>query len=157
MNAITIREMSPGDVHEIAEIEIASYTMPWSETSFLSEVYSQHSITRIAELSGKIIAYVCIKKVADEGHLLNLTVHSDYRRRGIAKMIFNNAIEDIQANGCRFLYLEVRESNNAAKKMYEKLNFKIVGARKDYYIRPTENAVIMMLELKKIEGEKMGS
>jgi ribosomal-protein-alanine N-acetyltransferase len=78
---------------------------------------------------------------------MNLTVHPDYRRQGIAKMIFTNAINDLQANGCRFFYLEVRESNNAAKKMYEKLNFKIVGTRKDYYIRPTENAVIMMLDL----------
>ena len=92
MNAVTIREMSPGDVRVIAEIEKASYTMPWSETSFLGEVYSQHSITRVAELDGSIVAYVFIKQVADEGVLMNLTVHPDYRRQGIANMIFSNAI-----------------------------------------------------------------
>jgi ribosomal-protein-alanine N-acetyltransferase len=147
MNAVIIREMSPDDVHKIAEIEKASYTMPWSETSFLSEIYSRHSITRVAELNGKIIAYVCVKKVADEGHLLNMTVHPDCRRQGVANMLFNNTLEDLRQSGCRFLYLEVRTSNNAAKKMYEKLNFKIVGTRKDYYLRPIENAVIMMLDL----------
>ncbi len=147
MNAVTIREMSPGDVHVITEIEKASYTMPWSETSFLSEVYSQHSITRIAELNGRVVAYVCIKQVADEGVLMNLTVHPDYRRHGIANMLFSNAREDLLRNGCRFLFLEVRISNIAAKKLYEKLNFKVVGTRKDYYLRPTEDATVMTLEL----------
>jgi ribosomal-protein-alanine N-acetyltransferase len=148
MNAITIKEMSPCNVPEIAEIEKASYTMPWSETSFLSEVYSQHSITRIAELNGKIIAYICIKQVADEGVLMNLTVHPDYRRQGIANMLLSNARENLRMNGCRFLFLEVRISNIAAKKLYEKLNFKVVGTRKAYYLRPTEDALVMTLELK---------
>ncbi len=147
MNAVTIREMSPGDVRVIAEIENASYTMPWSETSFLGEVYSQHSITRVAELDGRIVAYVFIKQVADEGVLMNLTVHPDYRRQGIANMIFSNAIQDLRRNGCRFLFLEVRISNIAAKKLYEKLDFKVVGTRKDYYLRPTEDALVMMLEI----------
>ncbi len=147
MDAVTIREMSPGDVLVIMEIEKASYSMPWSETSFLGEVYSRHSITRVAELNGNIVAYVCIKQVADEGVLMNLTVHPDYRRQGIANMIFGNAIEDLRTNGCRFLFLEVRISNIAAKKLYEKLHFKVIGTRKDYYLRPTEDAVVMMREL----------
>lgn len=147
MNKVTIREMSPGDVPVIAEIEKASYTMPWSETSFLSEIYSRHSITRVAELNGNIVAYVCIKQVADEGVLMNLTVHPLYRRQGIANMIFSNSLDDLRTNGCRFLFLEVRISNIAAKKLYEKLNFKVIGTRKDYYLRPTEDALVMMLEL----------
>jgi len=146
-NVLTIREMSPGDVHEIAGIENASYSMPWSEASFLSEVYSQHSITRITELNGKIVAYVCIKQVADEGVLMNLTVHPDYRRQGIANMLFSNVREDLRRNGCRFLFLEVRTSNISAKNLYEKLNFKVIGTRKDYYLRPTEDALVMILEL----------
>lgn len=147
MNAVTVREMTPGDVTAVVEIEKASYTMPWSETSFLSEVYNRHCITKVAELSSEIVAYICVKKVADEGHLMNLTVHPDYRRQGIAMMLFDSAREDLLANGCRFLYLEVRAANNAARTMYEKLNFKVVGKRKDYYLRPVEDALIMMLEL----------
>jgi|SRR5208283_1974430 len=149
MNAVTIREMSTEDVPEILEIEKTSYTMPWSETSFLSEIYSRNSITRVAESKGKLVSYLCIKKVADEGHLLNLTVHQDYRRRGIARMIFKNAMDDLYANNCRFMYLEVRVSNNVAIKMYTDLHFKIIGTRKDYYIRPTEDALIMKLEIEK--------
>ncbi|MBF0558054.1 MAG: ribosomal protein S18-alanine N-acetyltransferase [Nitrospirae bacterium] len=151
MNAVAIREMSTDDMPQVLEIENSSYTMPWSETSFLSEIYSRHSITRVAEFDGKIVSYICIKKVSDEGHLLNLTVHPDYRRRGIARMLFNDALGDLLANDCRFMYLEVRVSNNGAIKMYTDMDFKVVGTRKDYYIRPTENALIMMLELKKDE------
>lgn len=151
MNSVMIREMSAEDVREVLDIEKASYTMPWSETSFLSEIYSRHSITRVAEFNEKIVSYICVKKVADEGHLLNLAVHPDYRGRGIARMLFNDAVEDLQDGNCRFLYLEVRVSNNAAIKMYTDLNFKVVGTRKDYYIRPTENALIMMLELQSKE------
>jgi len=147
MNPVTIREMTPDDVPAVVEIEKASYTMPWSETSFLSEIYSRHSITRVAELGGKIIAYICVKEVADEGHLMNLTVNPNRRRQGIAKMLFDDAMGDLRTSGCRFIYLEVRASNNAARNMYEKLKFKVVGTRKDYYIRPVENALIMMLEL----------
>lgn len=147
MNAIEVREMSPDDVQAITVIEKASYTMPWSETSFLSEVYSRHSITRVAELKRKIIAYICVKQVSDEAHLMNLTVDSAYRRHGIATMLFRNVKNDLLANGCRFLYLEVRVSNIIAKQMYEKLDFRIVGTRKDYYLNPQENALIMMLDL----------
>jgi len=147
MNPVIIREMSPGDVNAIALIEKTSYTMPWSEISFFSEIYSRNSITRVAELDGRIIAYICIKQVSDEAHLMNVTVDSPYRRQGIATMLFNNIKKDLQSNGCRFLYLEVRASNIMAKKMYEKLEFKVVGIRKDYYLKPTENALIMMLEL----------
>ena len=147
MSTVTIREMCHGDVPLITEIEKASYTMPWSETSFLSEVYSRHSMTRVAELNGRIVAYVCVKQVADEGVLMNLTVHPDYRRQGLANMIFSNAMDDLRRNSCRFLFLEVRISNIAAKKLYEKMEFKVIGTRKDYYLRPTEDALVMMLEL----------
>jgi ribosomal-protein-alanine N-acetyltransferase len=139
--------MSPDDVKSIAVIEKASYTMPWPETSFLGEVYSPTSIKRVAELKGKIIAYICIKQVSDEAVLMNLTVDSAYRRQGIATMLFNNAGTVLRENGCRFLYLEVRESNIAARKMYEKLNFTIVGTRRDYYVDPRENSLVMRLDL----------
>src|SRR5271157_1582555 len=147
MNVITVREMSQDDVQAIAVIEKASYTMPWSETIFLSEIQGRDSITRVAEHKGKIVAYICIKQVSDEAVLMNLTVDSAYRRQGIATMLFNNVRNDLMANGCRFLYLEVRVSNIVAKEMYEKLNFRIVGTRKDYYLNPPENSLVMMIDL----------
>jgi ribosomal-protein-alanine N-acetyltransferase len=85
--------------------------------------------------------------VADECHLLDLAVHPDYRRRGIARALLDNVIQELRIEGCRFFYLEVRSSNYAARKLYEKFGFNMVGIRKGYYVNPAEDAVIMMMEL----------
>lgn len=144
---IYIREMYPDDIPDVVKIERLSFTTPWSETSFQSEIYSRYSITRIAELNGIIVGYICVRHIADECHLLDLAVHPDYRRRGIAAMLLDNAIQELRLDGCRFFYLEVRASNYAARKLYEKFGFNLVRTRKGYYVNPTEDAVIMMLEL----------
>ncbi|MCL5063144.1 MAG: ribosomal protein S18-alanine N-acetyltransferase [Nitrospiraceae bacterium] len=147
MNTVYIREMYSDDIPDVVKIERLSFTTPWSETSFQSEIYSKHSITRVAELSGVIVGYVCVKHIADECHLLDLAVHPDYRKCGIATMLLDNVMQGLRIEGCRFFYLEVRASNYAARKLYEKFGFNMVGTRKGYYANPTEDAVIMMLEL----------
>ncbi|MDI6727466.1 MAG: ribosomal protein S18-alanine N-acetyltransferase [Thermodesulfovibrionales bacterium] len=147
MNTVYIREMYPDDIPEIVSIEKLSFSTPWSETSFRSEIYSRYSVTRVAELNGVIVGYICVKHVADECHLLDLAVHPDYRRRGIARALLDNVIQELRIEGCRFFYLEVRSSNYAARKLYEKFGFNMVGIRKGYYVNPAEDAVIMMMEL----------
>lgn len=139
--------MHPEDIAEVLEIERLSFTMPWSETSFYSEIYSRNSITRIAEFNGIVVGYICVKHIADECHLLNLAVHPDYRRRGIATILLNDAILKLRLYGCRFFYLEVRTSNHVARKMYERLGFNMAGIRKSYYANPVEDAVVMVKEL----------
>lgn len=139
--------MYPEDVPDVVSIERDSFNMPWSETSFYSEIYSRYSITKVAELNGAIIGYIIVKQIADECHLLNLAVRSDYRSRGIAKMLLDNILDELKMNKCRFLYLEVRVSSHAARRLYEGSGFKVVGMRKNYYLHPAEDAVIMMLEL----------
>lgn len=147
MNTVYIREMYPDDIPEIVSIERLSFSTPWSETSFRSEIYSRYSVTRVAELNGVIVGYICVKHVADECHLLDLAVHPDYRRRGIARSLLDNVIQELRIEGCRFFYLEVRASNYAARKLYERFGFNMVGVRKGYYVNPAEDAVIMMMEL----------
>jgi ribosomal-protein-alanine N-acetyltransferase len=147
MNTVYIREMYPDDIPEIVSIERLSFSTPWSETSFRGEIYSRYSVTRVAELNGVIVGYICVKHVADECHLLDLAVHPDYRRRGIARALLNEVIQELRIEGCRFFYLEARLSNYAARKLYEKFGFNMVGVRKGYYVNPAEDAVIMMMEL----------
>ena len=139
--------MSTEDIHEVAKIEKISFSTPWSETSFYAEVHNIHSIARVAELENIIVGYICIRQVNDECHLLDLAVHPDHRGKGIATTLFNNIMEELKAGICRSFFLEVRTSNEAARKMYEKFGFNTVGIRKKYYINPTDDAVIMMMEL----------
>ncbi len=147
MRTISIREMMPGDVPAITWIERSSFTAPWSETSFYSEVYSRYSITRVAEFDGLIVGYVCVKQIVDECHLLDIATHPDYRKQGIATMLLNDVLGDLKEGSCRNMYLEVRASNFAAKKLYEKFGFKTAGIRRRYYSQPEEDAVIMALRL----------
>lgn len=147
-----IRQMYELDVPCIVEIERMSFSTPWSETSFYNEIYNPRSTAKVAVIEEacsmqRVVGYICANQVADEGHILNLAVHPDFRKKGIANALVKNILEDLKGNACRFLYLEVRTSNHAAKKLYEGFGFKVIGTRKGYYNEPIEDAVIMMLEI----------
>ncbi len=139
--------MYPEDIAEVLKIERASFSTPWSEISFNSELRSQYSITKVAEMDGITIGYTCVRQIDDECHLLNLTVHPDYRNQGIAELLLKNIFSELNMSRCGYLYLEVRASNLAARRLYEHAGFRNIGIRKNYYVAPGEDAVVMMLEL----------
>ncbi|MEJ2695854.1 MAG: ribosomal protein S18-alanine N-acetyltransferase [Candidatus Sulfobium sp.] len=143
---ISIADMNTDDLAEVAAIERLSFTMPWSETSFYNEVKRPGSISRVVRKEGKIAGYICASRVVDEGHILTMAVLPEFRRLGIASALIGDMIGNLREEGCRFIFLEVRFSNEAARKMYEKFNFRLFGLRKDYYKLPTEDAVLMVLK-----------
>ena len=147
MDAMAIRDMRPEDVPDVASIERSSFSMPWSENSFYSEVYGRYSIARVAVIRKRIVGYIITRLILDEGHLLDLAIHSELRRRGIARLLLEDVICGLKINSCRAFYLEVRASNIAARQFYEKMDFTDIGTRKNYYINPVEDACILMLEL----------
>ncbi len=139
--------MYPEDIAGILKIERASFSTPWSETSFNSELRNQYSITKVAEMDGITIGYTCVRQIDDECHLLNLTVHPDCRNQGIAELLLKNILSELSVSNCEYLYLEVRASNLAARRLYERAGFSNIGIRKNYYVAPCEDAIVMMLEL----------
>ncbi|MDP3260560.1 MAG: ribosomal protein S18-alanine N-acetyltransferase [Thermodesulfovibrionales bacterium] len=147
MEGLTIRAMRESDLPSVVAIERLSFSTPWSEILFFNEIYKQRSIPKVAVIGDRIAGYICANHVADEGHILNLAVHPDFRGRGIANTLVKNILEELKENACRFLYLEVRASNNAARKLYEGFGFSVASTRKGYYTEPKEDAVIMMLRL----------
>jgi [ribosomal protein S18]-alanine N-acetyltransferase len=147
MNAVVIRDMQPEDVPDAVVIERSSFSMAWSENSFYSEVYGRYSITRVAAINGRPVGYVIARLILDEGHLLDLAVHPGFRRMGIARMLLEDVIRGLRINRSTAFYLEVRDSNMAARRLYEDMGFTIIGTRKNYYKNPGEDACIMMLEL----------
>ncbi len=147
MPDILIREMQVSDIPDVLQIEYMSFTTPWSKNAFLNEINKLYSLTKVAVLGDTIIGYICVNYIIDEGHILNLAVHPDFRRRGIATKLFEDVLNELKEIDCRYLYLEVRVSNLEARKFYEHLGFRVMGVRKDYYTYPIEDAVTMMRRL----------
>jgi [ribosomal protein S18]-alanine N-acetyltransferase len=147
MTEVFIRKMIWSDVPEVLSIERMSFTTPWSETAFLKEIYSPYSMTKVAVLEGEIAGYVCASHLLDEGHILNLAVHPDLRRRSVATVLVRKVIDELRMKECKALFLEVRVSSHDAVKFYERFGFRSVGYRKDYYTLPKEDAVLMELGL----------
>lgn len=142
-----ITDMKTTDLSDVVAIEMASFTMPWSEALFLNEIQNSLSVSKVARTGGKIVGYICISQVIDEGHVLTLAVHPEFRNSGIATALVQHAIDLLKANDCRHVFIETRVSNEKARKLYECFSFKVIGIRKDYYIMPLEDAVIMVLDL----------
>lgn len=147
MKQLVIRGMEEKDMGQVVQIERVSFSFPWSEVSFSKELYKPHSIPKVAVVGDKVVGYVCAECVVDEGHVLNLAVHPDFRKMDIATSLVSHIIEELKLKGCKFLYLEVRASNQVARRLYEGFGFKVVGVRKNYYAGPVEDGVIMMFQM----------
>lgn len=144
---IKIREMELEDLPEIMDIETSSFSIPWSEIAFINELNKKYSFTRVAEFQDKVVGYICVNYIYNEAHILNLAVHPEYRKKGIATKLMKDAIINLINKGCIYYYLEVRESNISAQRFYKKFGFKTVGRRKKYYQYPDEDAILMMLRI----------
>lgn len=144
---ITIAPMTARHLPDVLEIEIGSFSTPWSWESFRGELGNPDSHAFVALEDSAVVGYICIRRIWDEGHILNLAVRPDFRRRGIARSLVLRGIEEFRADRCKDVYLEVRVSNHAAIRLYETLGFKRERLRKSYYVLPLEDALVMSLSL----------
>jgi len=147
LSELSIDDMKVEDLPEIVSIETASFTTPWSETLFYNEICKAIAVSRVAKINGKVVGHLCANVILDEGHILNLAVHPEFRGLGIASSLIKEMIDIMRDRNCRSVFLEVRISNEQARIMYQKLGFSLLGTRKNYYISPVEDAVIMVLRL----------
>ena len=97
----------------------------------------------VAEVGGLVAGYVIAHNAADEGEILNLGVAGAHRRRGLGRALVEQVLAALGARGVRVVYLEVRESNAGARRLYEALGFGEVARRASYYRRPVEDAVVL--------------
>jgi len=136
-----------GDIAEIAAIERDSFSGFWPERLFLEEMANPVSrilVARVVSEDAKRIAgYIVYWLVADELHLQKIAIRRDVRRRGIASLLFREAIESSSINKTQKATLEVRVSNIPALKLYEKFGFSVKGVRPRYYDDTMEDALIM--------------
>jgi ribosomal-protein-alanine N-acetyltransferase len=139
-----------GDVDAVAEIERASFADPWSPRAFTYEVRENEgrSWVWVAEVEGRVAGYLVAWPVEDEVHLANLAVTASWRGRGIGRRLLMRLMERSRNADAAWIALEVRESNAAAKGLYESFGFRPVAIRKKYYRREGEDAVVMMSRLR---------
>ena len=138
MNIVVMQERH---LAALAEIERACFHAPWSENMLREELGK--GIFLVAEQDGRTAGYVGCQTVLDEGYITNVAVSPDFRRQGIARALIAELTAKAEENKLAFVTLEVRESNLAARRLYEKNGFEIVGKRKNYYEKPAEDAILM--------------
>lgn len=142
---LEIRRMTAGDVPEVAALEKNCFSVPWSEQSFREEMDNSIAVYFVAEMDGRLAGYCGFWQVADEGHITNVAVLKQFRRRGVGSRLVAEMERYARSIGLVLMTLEVRKSNQAAIGLYEKYGFSAIGERKNYYQRPVENALIMTI------------
>ena len=131
---------------QVAELEKICFADPWSEKSIASELDHTWSLWLVALDDNNVVGYIGSQTAVDETDVMNVAVHPDYRRRGIAERLIGILVAELKDRGSRALMLEVRSSNAPAIALYEKLGFSQVGRRKNYYRNPKEDALILRKE-----------
>ena len=137
-------------IKALHEIENECFSMPWTMDMLKAQLKdSRHEFIIAEDGEGKVLGYVGMMYVIDEGYISNVAVSAKYRRQGIADALICTLYERASALGLAFMTLEVRKSNLPAISLYEKHGFTVVGKRKNYYELPKEDALLMTCFMKR--------
>ena len=128
-----IVKMTKEHIPDILKVEAECFSDPWSEAMFLEEISGKFAHYYVAETDGQAVAYMGMWSLSGEGHITNVAVAKDYRRKGIARSLIEHFIDIAKCENLEFMTLEVRASNVAAISLYESFGFTQVGVRKKYY------------------------
>ena len=150
--AFRFRQLGLEYLAEILRIEEASFSHPWGESALRQELTANplaHYLGCFCQ--GELIAFAGMWLVVDEGQIANVAVAPAWRRQGVGRLLMEQMIAKCIALGGTRLCLEVRQSNQPARMLYTALGFQEVGLRKGYYTQPTEDAILMDLDLPRLE------
>jgi ribosomal-protein-alanine N-acetyltransferase len=135
---ITVRRMEEGDLDEILTLEASSSLTPWSRALFLEEMSHLHghcfSMILQEDLGSRIVAYLCFRTIGEDSELLNLTVHPDYRRRGLARHLMAFYFDFCRREKVTKSFLEAAVGNKAALHLYRSLDYRPSGKRPKFYL-----------------------
>ena len=143
--SILIDFMKEEDIDSVLDISSLSFSIPWSKDSYIQELTNPIARYLIAKIDDKVVGFMGTWIVLDESHITNIAVHPNYRKQGIGSSLLEEFLKYCKSQGCIAYTLEVRNSNKAARTLYEKYNFKQEGVRKGYYEDTKEDAIIMWL------------
>ena len=145
---LAFRPMHEDDLPAVLQIEEVAYEFPWTMVIFQDCLKMGYS-SWVLELDGCIIAYAVMSIAVGESHLLNLCVHPDYQRMGHGELLLDHMLDLAQKHKAEMAFLEVRPSNETARRLYQNKGFDEVGMRRNYYPAHfgREDAVIMARSL----------
>ena len=138
-----IRPMVETDLPQVEMIEKSCFSLPWSEKSFRDASMAPDNIYLVCETEGMIAGYCGLWTVLGEGNITNMAVDSRFRKQGIGAALMREMERRGREQSVDIFFLEVRESNKAARSLYEKMGYRDIGRRKRFYERPVEDAVVM--------------
>lgn len=141
-----IIQMNDAHIGQIEELERCCFSDPWSRAMLEPELSNPLSLWLVAVCDGQVVGYVGSQSVLDGADMMNIAVHPQYRKQGIAQRLILELISLLQDRGVKSLALEVRASNKPAICLYQKLGFVQVGCRRGYYRNPKEDAFILRKE-----------
>jgi ribosomal-protein-alanine N-acetyltransferase len=145
---VMVRAAAESDLAAIHAIECASFGDPWSLEGFRDLVDHPRARLEVAvSAGGDVLGYAVAWYVADESEIANIAVAPGARRSGVGALLLDRILRAAAAFGAKTVFLEVRESNEEARKLYEARAFEIAGRRTQYYRSPDEDALIMRRKL----------
>lgn len=146
-NNLKIRTASEKDLEAVAAIEESCFSTPWSIVSFATCLGQNHIHFQTADWKEEVAGFSILYISVDQAELANIAVSELYRGNGIAECLIWANIDYSSKMGVKDIFLEVRESNIAAFRLYKKMGFTEIGLRKGFYEKPREDAILMKLEL----------
>lgn len=137
--------VSEEEIDGILAVERASFTNPWTRDMYVAEMENRgvaHFFLARDE-HDRLIGFCSFWLVLDELHINNLAVLPEYRRQGVASALLLRTLREGGRRGARRATLEVRRSNEAAQRLYERMGFAVAGIRRGYYTHPAEDALVL--------------
>lgn len=148
MAEFLIREMNKEDIDAVLEVDIASFSAPWSKEIYEQEVNHNHFAHYfVIEQDHEIIGYVGLWIVEEDAQITNIALLPKYRGYKIGEKLFGFAMQFALQQGASRLSLEVRVSNTIAQNLYKKFGLVEGGIRKKYYPDNGEDALVMWVNL----------
>lgn len=140
---IAFREMKSSDIPQVAVLEAALFTDPWSEAGISETLEQNNTFCFVAENREGVCGYLLVYYVLDECEIARIGVSPEMRRQGVAAFLMHELKMFCHASSINRILLDVRESNSGARKFYQHCGFTEDGVRKNFYTEPKENAVLM--------------
>jgi len=147
---VHLRPLAPGDLPAVLGIEEESFAVPWRARTFRGLFLRDDVDLVAAERGGALVGYAICWSVADQSELGNLAVAPEARGTGVGRALLDAALDRVRLRGVRECFLEVRESNRRAQRLYRKAGFEVVGHRRRYYTHPIEDALVMRSEMQEL-------